>query len=59
MMDASRSSSVEISRDGTGITIHVPLTFRRRGGRKLVMSPTGHKQWAPPRPRLDKPLVSF
>jgi hypothetical protein len=33
------------------------LSFHRRGGRKLVISPSGHEQWAPPRPQLDKPLV--
>jgi hypothetical protein len=33
MMDAGRSFSIEISRDGTAITIHVPLSFCRRGGR--------------------------
>lgn len=57
MMDGSRSSSIEISRDGTAITIHVPLSFRRRGGRKLVISPAGYEQWASPRLRIDKPLV--
>jgi hypothetical protein len=57
MMDDTRSSSIEISRDGTAITIHVPLNFRQRGGRKLVISPAGHEQWAQPRPRVDKPLV--
>jgi hypothetical protein len=55
-MDA-RLSSIEISRDGTAITIHVPLTFRRRGGRKLIISPAGEQPWAPPRPRVDGPLL--
>lgn len=57
MTNADRSSRIEISRDVNAITIHVPLTFRRRGGRKLVISPAGQEQWAPPRPRIDKPLV--
>jgi hypothetical protein len=56
-MEPSGEPSVEISRDGTAITIHVPLAFRRRGGRKLVVSPAGDQPWAPPRPRIDKPLV--
>ena len=56
-MVLARSGPGEISRDGTAITVHVPLSFRRRGGRKLVISPSGHEQWAPPRPRIDKPLV--
>lgn len=59
MMDGGRSSSIEISRDGTAITIHVPLTFRRRGGRKLIVSPTGEQPWAAPQPRIDRPLLTL
>lgn len=50
-------SSVEVSRDGCIITVHVPLTFRRRGGRKLIVSPAGHEPWTPTRPQVDEPLV--
>jgi len=57
MMERIGAPDIEISRDGTAITVHVPLSFRRRGGRKLIVSPAGHDQWAPPRPRIDKPLV--
>ena len=35
------------------ITVHIPLTFRKRGERKLVVTPDG-TEWAP-RPRLDTP----
>jgi hypothetical protein len=27
--------------DGETITVHIPLTFRKRGGRKLVVTPDG------------------
>jgi len=27
--------------DGETITVHIPLTFRKRGGRKLVATPDG------------------
>jgi len=57
MMERAGDSDIEISRDGSAITIHVPLSFRRRGGRKLIVSPAGEQPWAPPRPRVDKPLV--
>ena len=30
-----------VSTDGSIIIVHIPLTFRRRGGRKLVMLPNG------------------
>jgi hypothetical protein len=37
------------------ITIHIPLTFRKRGGRKQVVTPDG-AEWAP-RPRVDNAMV--
>ena len=33
--------SGEVSADGETITVHIPLTFRKRGGRKLVVTPDG------------------
>lgn len=44
-----------ISTDGETITVHIPLTFRKRGGRKLVVTPDG-AEWAP-RPRVDNAMV--
>jgi hypothetical protein len=44
-----------ISRDEDTITVHIPLTFRKRGGRKLVVTPDG-AQWAL-RPRVDSAMV--
>jgi hypothetical protein len=44
-----------VSADGDTITVHIPLTFRRRGGRKLVVTPDG-AEWAP-RPRVDNAMV--
>jgi len=56
-MDQSGRPEVEVSHDGKAITIHVPLVLRRCGGRKLVVSPSGEQPWAPPKPRVDGPLV--
>ena len=50
-------SGAEISRDGSTLTVRVPLTFRKRGGRKLVIAPNGSDSWAPPRPRIDNTMV--
>jgi len=50
-------SGAEISRDGSTLTVRVPLTFRKRGGRKLVIAPQGSDTWAPPRPRVDHTMV--
>jgi hypothetical protein len=44
-----------ISADGETITVHIPVTFRKRGGRKLVVTPDG-AEWAP-RPRVDNAMV--
>jgi hypothetical protein len=39
----------------TTITVHIPMTFRKRGGRKLVVTPDG-SPWAT-RPRVDNAIV--
>jgi hypothetical protein len=44
-----------VSADGETITVHIPITFRKRGGRKLVVTPDG-ADWAP-RPRVDNAMV--
>jgi hypothetical protein len=41
--------------DGETITVHIPLKFRKRGGRKWVVTPDG-AEWAP-RPRVDNAMV--
>ena len=44
-----------VSVDGETITVHIPMSFRKRGGRKLVVTPDG-AEWAP-RPRVDNAMV--
>ncbi len=43
--------------DGHTITVRVPMTFRRFGGRKLVIVPEGGEVPAPEPPELDNPLI--
>ena len=50
-------SAAEISLDGSTLTVRIPLIFRKRGGRKLVIAPNGSDSWAPPRPRIDNAMV--
>ena len=38
------------------ITVRVPVTIRKRGGRKLVVAPDG-AHWSAPRARIDSTLV--
>jgi hypothetical protein len=40
--------------DGKTITVRIPMTFARRGGRKVVIAPDGGDAWAPARPRPDE-----
>ena len=44
-----------VSADGETITVHIPMTFTRRGGRKLVVTPDG-AAWAP-RPRVENAMI--
>lgn len=46
-----------IHNDAGSLTVTVPMTFRKRGGRKIVISPTGADAWAPSRPRVDNAMV--
>jgi hypothetical protein len=39
------------------MTVRVPMTFRKRGGRKLVIAPDGTPLSAPPRARIDNTMI--
>jgi hypothetical protein len=44
--------------DGRTVTVHVPISIRRRGGRKLVLAPDGTTDtWAAPSRRIDNAMV--
>ena len=45
-----------ISCDGQTLTVRVPLTSRRRGGRKQVVSPDG-ATWRTPQAQIDSTLL--
>lgn len=42
--------------DGRTLTVRVPLTLRKRGGRKQVVLPDG-ASWGAPRARIDNTMV--
>ena len=43
--------------DGSTITVRIPMTFKRRGGRKVIIAPDGGDAWAPAKPRPDETLI--
>ena len=51
------STKPELSRDGRSVKVHVPLAFKRRGGRKQVVLPDGGPGWRPRPARVDGTLV--
>jgi hypothetical protein len=48
-------STATVGPDGETITILVPMTFKKRGGRKRVVTPDG-AEWAPG-PQVDSAMV--
>ena len=50
-------TDARLSPDGRTLTVRVPMTFTKRGGRKLVISPDGTPTWAPPRRRVDNAMI--
>jgi ParB-like chromosome segregation protein Spo0J len=45
-----------ITKDGRSITVHIPVTFRQRAGRKQILTPSGSAPWSPA-PRVDGALL--
>jgi len=39
------------------VTVEVPFTIRKRGGRKQVITPDGASAWVSPRTRIDNTMV--
>ncbi|PJG50935.1 hypothetical protein CVM73_33730 [Bradyrhizobium forestalis] len=47
----------KLGRDGRTMTVSIPISFRRQGGRKRMVTPANTPPWAPPPPRVDNTLV--
>ena len=50
-------TDTRLSRDGRTLSVRVPMTFTKRGGRKLVISTDGVSTVASTRPRIDNTMV--
>jgi hypothetical protein len=48
----------EVIDDGTTVTVRIPISIRRRGGRKLVLAPDGSSSaWQTPGRRIDDAMI--
>jgi hypothetical protein len=43
--------------DGKTITVHIPMAWKRHGGRKVIIAPDGGDAWAPAKPRPNDTLI--
>jgi hypothetical protein len=43
--------------DGETITAFIPMTWKRRGRRKVIIAPDGGDAWAPTKARPDETLI--
>ena len=43
--------------EGTTIIVTIPMQWKRRGGRKVIIAPDGGDAWAPAKPRHDETLI--
>jgi hypothetical protein len=43
--------------DGEMIVVAIPIAWKRRGGRKVIIAPDGGDAWAPTQPRPDETLI--
>jgi hypothetical protein len=46
-----------VAADGRAVTVRIPISIRKRGGRKLVLTPDGTHTSASPSRRIDNAMV--
>ena len=56
MTAAFNRSKSRISKNGNTVTVHIPVIFRQRAGRKQIIGPSGSAPWSPA-PRVDTALL--
>jgi hypothetical protein len=56
MTAASPTHKIRITQNGGTVTVHIPITFRQRAGRKQILTPSGSAPWSPA-PRVDTALL--
>lgn len=56
-IDTGQYGRPTLSKDGRTMTVHIPITLRHQGGRKLVVTPAGATPWVPTSSRVDNTIV--
>jgi hypothetical protein len=57
MVGTRESRAAEMHSAVRTVTVHIPISFRRKGGRKLVISPTGERHAPSPSRSIDDALL--
>jgi hypothetical protein len=57
MKSRRQGSGTNWTLDGDAITVFIPMTWKRRGGRKVIIAPDGGDAWAPAKARPDETLI--
>lgn len=47
----------KLSRDSRTMVVSIPISFRRQGGRKRVVTPANAEAWSPPKPQVNNTLI--
>ncbi len=56
MTPASKMPKSRITNNGRTVTVHIPVNFRQRAGRKQILTPSGSAPWSTA-PRVDTALL--
>jgi hypothetical protein len=57
MKSRTQGTGTSWTLDGETITVFIPMTWKRRGGRKVIIAPDGGDAWAPAKARPDETLI--
>ena len=57
MKSRMKSSETNWTLDGDTIIVFIPMTWKRRGGQKVIIAPDSGDAWAPAKARPDETLI--
>jgi hypothetical protein len=57
IIDLGKVERPKLSRDGRIMVVSIPISMRRTGGRKKVITPANVAPWSPPPARVDNTIV--